>query len=513
MADIAYTQRESAAQGDWSLVGLSQRLPPSNLQAEQALLGAILANNRALDRVVGFLKAEHFADPINARIYSECCKLILSGHLADAVTLKETFQHSGELDEVGGTPYLASLLSAMVGIINAGEYGRTVLDCWVRRQLIEVGAATVNRAFISDADCDGEAQIRLVTEALMRLASSSGREAEAIQIGAAARSAVERAEAIVRGEIRGVLRSGLGVVDRAVGDWWPECFYILGGRPGMGKSSLALQIAVGAARQLREEIANAPPFSGADGVVLYFSLEMPAAQLGGWAACQIAQVNNEVLRGRRMVPREALAIVQAQQELDTLPIEVIDAVGMSGPAIALRAQSVNHIRRVRMVVVDTVQKVISSTPDEKWTGGGDNIKTSRTTSALKDMSRSLRCPVLGLAHLRRDVDQRDNPRPRAGDLLYAGEGDADVLAFLFREERYLSHDPPPRATRESDDQYDRRVSVWREQWRNAKGRAELIIAKARSGAEGSHRLGFRETLVTFYELGEPAEAPPDLWDE
>jgi replicative DNA helicase len=483
------------------------------LQAEQALLGAILANNRALDRVVGFLRAEHFADPINGRVYSECCKLVLQGHLADAVTLKDAFEHSGELEEVGGTKYLASLLTAMVGIINAAEYGRTVHDCWVRRQLIEVGASMVNRAFVSDADCDGDAQIRLGTEALMSLASYTSREAEALQIGAAARQAVERAEAILRGEVAGILRSGIGVVDRAVGDWWPEYFYILGGRPGMGKSSLALQVAVGAARQLRQEIMNAPPFSGADGVVLYFSLEMPADQLGGWAACQIAQVNNEVLKGRAMVPREALAIVQAQAELDTLPLELIDAVGMSGPAIALRAQSMHHTRKVRMVVVDTLQKVISSTPDEKWSGGGDHWKTARTTSALKDLSRALHCPVLALAHLRREVDQRDNPRPRAGDLLFAGEGDADVLAFLYREERYLSHDPPPRATRESDEQYDKRVAVWRDSWRNAKGRAELIIAKARAGAEGSHRLGFRETLVTFYELSEPAEAPPDLWDE
>ena len=137
------------------LLGLSQRLPPSNVQAEQALLGALLANNRAYERISEFLAPEHFADPIHGRIYQAIVRRIEAGQLADAVTLKAEFEHSGILEEVGGTAYLAQLLTAMVGIINASEYGRTIHDAWLRRQLIDIGETVVNNAFGADAELDG----------------------------------------------------------------------------------------------------------------------------------------------------------------------------------------------------------------------------------------------------------------------------------------------------------------------------------------------------------------------
>src|SRR5438270_6090069 len=156
---------------DSPLLGLSQRQPPSNERAEQALLGALLANNRAYERVSEFLAPEHFADPIHGRIYQAIARRIESGQLADAVTLRAEFEHSGILDEVGGTAYLAQLLSAMVGIINAGEYGRAIHDAWLRRQLIDLGETVVNRAFGADPELDGVAQIEAAEQALYELAT------------------------------------------------------------------------------------------------------------------------------------------------------------------------------------------------------------------------------------------------------------------------------------------------------------------------------------------------------
>src|SRR6476661_10048596 len=153
------------------LLGLSQRLPPSNLQAEQALLGALLANNRAYERVSEFLAPEHFADPIHGRIYQAIVRRIEAGQLADAVTLKSEFEHSGVLEEVGGTAYLAQLLTAMVGIINAGEYGRAVHDAWLRRQLIDIGETVVNNAFGAEPELDGRSQIEAAESELFRLAT------------------------------------------------------------------------------------------------------------------------------------------------------------------------------------------------------------------------------------------------------------------------------------------------------------------------------------------------------
>src|SRR5271157_3619585 len=152
------------------LLGLSQRLPPSNLQAEQALLGALLANNKAYERVSEFLVPEHFADPIHGRIFQAIQRRAEAGQLADAVTLKAEFEHSGVLEEVGGVAYLAQLLSAMVGIINAGEYGRTIHDAWLRRQLIDIGETVVNNAFGADAELDGSQQVEAAEQSLFELA-------------------------------------------------------------------------------------------------------------------------------------------------------------------------------------------------------------------------------------------------------------------------------------------------------------------------------------------------------
>src|SRR5450631_1106214 len=159
---------------DSPLLGLSQRLPPTNLQAEQALLGALLANNKAYERVSEFLVSEHFADPIHGRIYTAISRRVEAGQLADAVTLKAEFEHSGVLEEVGGTAYLAQLLSAMVGIINAGEYGRAVHDAWLRRQLIDIGETVVNNAFGADAELDGTKQIEAAEQSLFQLTADGG---------------------------------------------------------------------------------------------------------------------------------------------------------------------------------------------------------------------------------------------------------------------------------------------------------------------------------------------------
>jgi replicative DNA helicase len=452
------------------------------------------------------LKPDHFADPIHGRIYRECAKIILRGGIADAVTLKSVFEQSATLNEVGGTAYLAQLLGAMVGIVNAPEYGRAVHDAWLRRQLIDIGQNTIRAAYGSDSG-DGEAQLSAVTEALMELSSKGQRDAPAIDIGEAARIALRSAEAEARGEASPVLRSGFKPLDELIGGFREAWFYLLGGRPSMGKSTLALQASLGVARRLKDEELNAPPFTAAGGVVLVFSLEMPADQVGGWACCHLAQVGNDVLDGRLMTTAEAAAFLIAQRELDELPIKIIDAVGMSGPSIALRARAENMKRRVRLVVIDHVQKVVSGQiSDRKF---DPTQETARTTSALKDLSRQLSSPVLALAQLRAEVDHRDNPRPRLADLLYAGGADADVAMFLFRAERYLPRQPPEKFVKENEETYAKRREHWHRQWDEARNRAEIICEKRRSGPLGQVTVGFSGPTVSFYALGaDPIDEPP-----
>src|ERR1700710_1028656 len=218
---------------DAGLLGLSQRVPPSNVQAEQALLGALLANNKAYERVSDFLAPEHFADPVHGRIYQAIVRRVEAGQLADAITLKAEFEHSGLLEEVGGVAYLAQLLTAMVGIINAGEYGRAIHDAWLRRQLIDIGEVVVNNAFGAEAELDGRAQIELAESALFRLATQGGNDGGFVTFERALTEAILGAERAFRraGHVSG-LSTGLRDLDKKTGGMHPSDLIILAGRPG-----------------------------------------------------------------------------------------------------------------------------------------------------------------------------------------------------------------------------------------------------------------------------------------
>src|SRR4029077_8081396 len=266
---------------DSPLLGLSQRLPPSNLQAEQALLGALLANNRAYERVSEFLAPEHFADPIHGRIYQAIVRRIEAGQLADAVTLKAEFEHSGVLEGVGGTAYLAQLLSAMVGIINASEYARTIHDSWLRRQLIDIGETVVNNAFGADPELDGSGQMEAAEQSLFQLATEGGgNDGGFVAFETALIEAIKGAERAFHqsGHVTG-LTTGLRDIDAKLGGMHPSDLLILAGRPGMGKSALATKMAFGAAKSLMEQVRQEDPNAQPKRQVAIFSLEMSAEQL------------------------------------------------------------------------------------------------------------------------------------------------------------------------------------------------------------------------------------------
>jgi replicative DNA helicase len=256
---------------DPPLFGLSQRQPPANLEAEQALLGALLANNKAYERVSEFLAPEHFADAVHGRIFEAIARRIEGGQLADPVTLRATFEHSGLLDEVGGPAYLAQLLSAMVGIINAGDYGRTIYDAWIRRQLIDLGEVTVNRAFGAEPELDGTSQIEAAEQALFDLATKGGAEGSAMSFEAALTMAINTAaRAFERdGKVSG-LTTGLTDLDGKTGGLHPSDLLILAGRPGMGKTALATKIAYGAAQALLAEARVDNPNAEAKQAVAIF---------------------------------------------------------------------------------------------------------------------------------------------------------------------------------------------------------------------------------------------------
>lgn len=324
---------------DTAPFGLSHRLPPSNLQAEQALLGAILANNLAYERVSEFLSADHFADAVHGRIFRAIARRIEAGQLADAVTLKAEFEHAGILDEVGGTPYLAQLVTAMVGIINAGEYGRAIHDAWLRRQLIDIGETVVNNAFASAEGLRASEQIEHAEQSLFDLATDGTSSSGFVTFERALTDAILGAERAFRrtGHVSG-LTTGLRDVDSKLGGLHPSDLTILAGRPGMGKTALATKIAFGAARSLIAEARVDNPNAQAKAQVAVFSLEMSAEQLATRLLSEESRISGDRIRRGDIGQRDFDRFVQVSREIASLPLQIDDTPAITMSALRTRCR-------------------------------------------------------------------------------------------------------------------------------------------------------------------------------
>ena len=461
---------------DPPLLGLSQRLPPSNVQAEQALLGALLANNKAYERVSEFLAPEHFADPIHGRIFQAITRRVEAGQLADAVTLKAEFEHSGILEEVGGTPYLAQLLTAMVGIINAGEYGRAVHDTWLRRQLIDIGETVVNNAFGADAELGGSQQIEAAEQALFQLAADGGGNGGFVTFERALTDAILGAERAFRrsGHVSG-LTTGLRDLDTKMGGLHPSDLLILAGRPGMGKTALATKIAYGAAKALQAEARARDPHALPRAQVAVFSLEMSAEQLATRLLSEEAQISGDRIRRGDIGQKDFDKFVQVSRDIAALPIQIDDTPAITMSALRTRCRRLKRTNGLALVVVDYLQLMrpaAGTRPENRV------LEISQITQGLKAIAKELAVPELALSQLSRQVENRDDKRPQLSDLRESGtiEQDADAVMFVYRDEYYLA------------------------QMGKAHNRADLIIAKQRHGPTGTVPLFFEAEFTRFADL-------------
>lgn len=485
---------------DSPLIGLSQRLPPSNLQAEQALLGALLANNRAYERVSEFLVAEHFADPVNGRIFRAIQRRIEGGQLADTVTLKAELEHSGALAEVGGTAYLAQLLRAMVGIINAGEYGRAIHDAWIRRQLIDVGETVVNNAFGADPELDGTKQIEAAEQTLFELAKDGSGAGGFIQFSDALRQAIEGAERAFHhpGHVSG-LTFGLRDLDKKMGGLHGSDLVIVAGRPGMGKSALATKVAYGAAKATLEEARQHDPNAPPGKRVAVFSLEMSAEQLATRLLAEEARISGDRIRRGDITERDFLKFVQVSREIGSLPIELDDTPALSIAALRTRCRRLQRTKGLALIVVDYLQLMRpapGTRPENRV------LEISQITQGLKAIAKELNVPVLALAQLSRAVEGREDKRPQLSDLRESGtiEQDADVVMFIYRDEYYLSQKMPKRIAFENDEKFETALQKWQQDMDRVHNQAEVIIAKQRHGPTGTVQLFFEAEFMRFGNL-------------
>jgi len=485
---------------DSPLLGISQRLPPTNHKAEQALLGALLANNKAYDRVAEFLLPEHFADPIHGQIFAAIARRCQAGQIADPVTLRAEFEHGGVLAEVGGIAYLAQLLSAMVGIINAGDYGRVIHDAWLRRQLIDIGEVVVNRAFGAEAELGGGEQIEAAEQALYDLASHGGSERSFITFGNALGDAISIASKAFenQGAVSG-LDTGLRDLNKKMGGLHPSDLVILAGRPGMGKTALATKIAFGAAKALLAAARRDNPNALAAQAIAVFSLEMSAAQLATRLLAEEARVSADRIRRGEISTRDFDTFVKVTREISALPLLIDDTPALTLSALRTRCRRIKRTQGLGLVVIDYLQlmRPAAGTKPENRV-----LEISQITQGLKAIAKELSVPVLALSQLSRAVESRDDKRPQLSDLRESGtiEQDADVVMFIYRDEYYLAQKEPKIVAFDREDKYQEAMEKWKSDMGSVYNKAELILAKQRHGPTGKIELFFEGEFTRFADL-------------
>jgi replicative DNA helicase len=473
------------------------RTPPANVEAEQALLGAILVNNAAFHRVSEFLRPEHFAEAVHGRIFEAIAKLIERGQIANPVTLKSLFDQDGALAEIGGAAYLARLAAAVVTIINTEDYGRTIHDLHLRRQLISIGEDVVNDAFTHDLDREAPQQIEEAERKLFELATSGTAEGGFRDFKSALAEAIGQAESAFKrmGRTTGV-STGYIDLDKLLGGLHSSDLVVIAGRPSMGKTAIATNIGFNAARVFKATPGDKNGKAEDGARIGFFSLEMSAEQLATRILSEESRVpSNDIRKGE--VSREDLyRFIEASQRLASVPFFIDDTPGLSIAGLRTRARRLKRTHGLDLIIVDYLQLIRGS-----GDGRPDNRvqEISEITRGLKTLAKELDVPVVALSQLSRAVEAREDKRPMLSDLRESGsiEQDADVVMFVFREEYYLSRSEPVRRPDELDEKYNDRYERWAKRLEEKAGTAELIVAKQRHGPIGNVTLRFDHATTRF----------------
>ena len=476
------------------------RTPPLNYDAERALLGAILVNNPAYEKVSDFLKPEHFADPVHGRIYAATGKLVERGQIADPRTLKNFFEQDGALADIGGSGYLARLAEESVTVLNAAEYGRIIHDLALRRELITLGNDVVNDAYIHDLEVAATDLIESAEQGLFELATTGQYEGGFQTFGRSLETAIREAEAAFKREsqLTGVA-TGLKDLDKLLGGLHSSDLIILAGRPSMGKTALATNIAFHAARQFREERDEQGGTTVKDGAIIaFFSLEMAAEQLATRILSEESRVGSDKIRRGDISTDDFQRIFQTSQELSALPLYIDDTAALTISAIRTRARRLKRSRGLGLIIVDYLQLLTGSS---RQRNENRVQEVSEITRGLKALAKELDVPVVALSQLSRKVEERDDKRPQLADLRESGaiEQDADVVMFIFREEYYVARREPKEGTEEHME--------WMQAMEKVHNLAELIIAKQRHGPIGKVTLYFDSLSTKFTDWAKSDHLP------
>ncbi|MDR0942350.1 MAG: replicative DNA helicase [Holosporales bacterium] len=459
-----------------------------NIEAEQALLGASILDNSVIDYIPDTFCSYHFAAEIHIKIYEAICKIRDAGSVADPITITAKLKGDELFQKAGGEKYLLDLVDSVIGLTNAADYAKIIYDLYLRRQIIEISDKTISRTQNLDPEEKAEDIIESTEKDLYDLVNGVTDKGRLVAFSSALTESIDAASAAFKRDSRiSGVTSGFKLIDKWLGGLHKSDLLVIAGRPSMGKTAFATNIAFNAAKAKLENKEEG------DGVV-FFSLEMSAEQLATRILASESGIPSDSIR-RGEIPKDAFdKFVTISQELENLELYIDDTPNITVSQIRNKARKLKRQKNIGLIVIDYLQLIESGGARRNSENRVQEI--SEITRALKGVAKELDVPVLALSQLSRAVEQRDDKKPQLSDLRESGsiEQDADVVMFVFREEYYKARKEPNEGTVEHD--------KWRTEMEQIYNRAEIIIAKQRHGPIGTVKLFFDGRLTRFGNLQE-----------
>ncbi|WP_291203257.1 replicative DNA helicase [Hyphomonas sp.] len=472
---------------------------PHNLAAEAAVLGAILFDNNVYQYIADILRPIDFYAPAHSLLYEVASNMIQTGRVADGVTLREHFEQKEKLTEIGGGKYLVDLLDAAAFGPEVKDYARIIRDLAIRRELIRVGASIQSQSLVPEDEDTGSTLINKAERALFELAERGSSERGFSSFAEALAESLITAEAAFKrgGKIAGI-PTALRDLDEQLGGFHRSDLLILAGRPSMGKTSLATNIAYNVAKAYKYETLEDGSHKTIDGgIVAFFSLEMSSEQLATRILAERTEISSHDIRQGKLSKADFERLSEATAEMQNLPLYIDDTGGISIGELTARARRLRRSVGLDLIVIDYLQLITASS-------SGSNVnrvqEVTQITTALKALAKDLNVPVMALSQLSRAVEQRDDKRPQLSDLRESGsiEQDADIVMFVFREEYYLARTEPPADP--NDPSSNDKWKAWRTRMDQVFGTAEVIVSKQRHGPIGTVKLAFDARVTRFGNL-------------
>jgi replicative DNA helicase len=451
---------------------------PNNIEAEQAVIGSILVSNDIFDEISTIISNINFYDPMHQKIFEAIESLIYKGMLANPITLKNYFED--EKDDLNVPEYLVKITKFSTSVRQAVEYSKIIYDMFVRRELIKISEQTIDSAKLNELDTNGQTIIENSERLLFDLAEKGSFNSSLIKFDEAMKQTIEMASAAYKNEegIVGV-PTGLRDLDDKLGGLHQSDLIIIAGRPSMGKTSLATNIAFNAAQKLQD--------SGKKSSIAFFSLEMSSEQLSTRIISEQARISSNDIRRGRISDEQFDKFLETSKNIAELPLYIDETPAISIAAMSNRARRIKRLFGLDMIVVDYIQLMRGTT----YNKDGRVQEISQITQGLKAIAKELAVPVVALSQLSRQVEQRDDHKPQLADLRESGsiEQDADVVMFVYREGYYLQRKEPREATVEH--------AEWQAKMNEVAHLAQIIIGKQRHGPIGNVTLEFEERFTKF----------------